>query len=85
MNLIVFDIDGTLTKSEFHHQLAYLKSMKEIGIVEVNQNWKEYQHHTDSYILKVNYENSFDDKFEFELLNNFEKKNDGNNAGIRPG
>jgi phosphoglycolate phosphatase-like HAD superfamily hydrolase len=74
MNLIVFDIDGTLTKSEFHHQLAYLKSMKEIGIVEVNQNWKEYQHHTDSYILKVNYENSFDDKFEFELLNNFEKK-----------
>ena len=74
MNLIVFDIDDTLTKSEYQHQLAYVNSMKEIGITEINQNWKDYQHHTDSYILKVNYENNFTDKFDWKLIENFEKR-----------
>lgn len=73
MNLIVFDIDDTLTKSAYQHQLAYVNSMKEIGITKINQNWKEYKHHTDSYILKVNYENNLSDKFDFKLLKNFEK------------
>lgn len=74
MNLIVFDIDDTLTKSENQHQLAYVTSMQEIGITEINQNWKDYQHHTDSYILKVNYENNFADKFDLNLVNNFENR-----------
>lgn len=74
MNLIVFDIDDTLTKSEYQHQLAYVNAMKKIGITEINQNWKEYQHHTDSYILKVNYENNFADKFDWNLINNFENR-----------
>lgn len=39
MNLIVFDIDETLTKSDYHHKVAYLNSMKEIGVTEVNENW----------------------------------------------
>jgi phosphoglycolate phosphatase-like HAD superfamily hydrolase len=72
MNLIVFDIDDTLTKSEDQHQLAYINAMKEIGITEINQNWGEYLHHTDSYILKKNYENNFADKFDLNLINNFE-------------
>ena len=74
MNLIIFDIDDTLTKSENQHQLAYVNSMKEIGITEINQNWKEYLHHTDSYILKVNYENNFADKFDINLINDFENR-----------
>ena len=59
MNLIVFDIDDTLTKSEYQHQLAYVNTMKEFGITDINENWREYTHHTDSYILKKNYENNF--------------------------
>ena len=74
MNLIIFDIDDTLTKSEYQHQLAYVNSMKEIGITKINQNWKEYKHHTDSYILKVNYENNFTEKFSIKNVPSFESK-----------
>ena len=35
MNLIVFDIDDTLAKSEYQHQLAYVNAMKEFGITEL--------------------------------------------------
>ena len=55
-NLIVFDIDDTLTKSEDQHQTAYVSTMHHFGITNINQNWKTYLHHTDSYILKENYE-----------------------------
>ena len=74
MNLIVFDIDDTLTKSEFQHQLAYVNTMKEFGITEINQNWKTYQHHTDSYILKENFERNLDGGFEFSFIEGFEKR-----------
>lgn len=73
-NLIVFDIDDTLTKSENQHQLAYVNTMKEFGITNINQNWKEYLHHTDSYILKENYENNLSDKFDFSFIPAFEKR-----------
>lgn len=74
MNLIVFDIDDTLTQSEYQHQLAYINTMKEFGITEINQNWSEYLHHTDSYILKENYERNFSDSFEFDFINDFETR-----------
>ncbi len=74
MNLIVFDIDDTLTKSERQHQLAYVNTMKEFGITEINQNWSEYKHHTDSYILKKNYESNLTDKFGFSFIPNFENR-----------
>jgi len=74
MNLIVFDIDDTLTKSEYQHQLAYVNTMKEFGITEINQNWKEYKHHTDSFILKENYENNLPEKFDFSFIENFENR-----------
>jgi beta-phosphoglucomutase-like phosphatase (HAD superfamily) len=76
MNLIIFDIDETLTKSGEQHKTAYVKSMKEIGIIRINQNWQEYPHHTDSFILKTNYENNFNIEFDVGLINNFEKCND---------
>lgn len=74
MNLIVFDIDDTLTKSEDQHQLAYVNAMKEFGILEINQNWKEYEHHTDSFILKENYENNLDEIFDFSFIPKFESR-----------
>ncbi len=74
MNLIVFDIDDTLTNSEYQHQWAFVKAMKEFGISEINQNWIEYKHHTDSYILKENYENNHADKFDFSFIQDFEKR-----------
>jgi len=74
MNLIVFDIDDTLTKSEYQHQLAYVNTMKEFGITTINQNWSEYKHHTDSYILKKNYENNLAEKFDFSFIHDFENR-----------
>ena len=74
MNLIVFDIDDTLTKSEYQHQLAYVNTMKEFGITEINQNWNEYKHHTDSFILKENYENNLHEKFDFSFIEKFENR-----------
>ena len=73
-NLIVFDIDDTLTKSEFQHQLAYVNTMKEFGITKINQDWKTYKHHTDSYILKKNYENNFEENFHLSFIKGFETK-----------
>ncbi|MGB1041346.1 MAG: HAD family hydrolase [Flavobacteriales bacterium] len=72
MNLIVFDIDDTLTKSEVQHQLAYINTMKSFGITDIDQNWREYKHHTDSYILKINFENNLKKKFNFSFIPSFE-------------
>ena len=58
-NLIVFDIDDTLTKSEYQHQKAYVDTMVDFGILEINQDWKSYENVTDSFILKENYEMNF--------------------------
>lgn len=74
MHLIVFDIDDTLTKSEYQHTSAYVNAMKAFGITEINQNWSTYKHHTDSYILSKNYENNLDSKFEFSFIPSFENR-----------
>jgi phosphoglycolate phosphatase-like HAD superfamily hydrolase len=73
-NLIVFDIDDTLTKSENQHQTAYVSTMKDFGITKINQDWKTYLHHTDSYILKENYEANFNKEFNFSFIPEFEKR-----------
>ncbi len=73
-NLIVFDIDDTLTKSEFQHQLAYVNTMKHFGITEINTHWKTYKHHTDSYILSKNYEANLKCDFVFSFIPDFETK-----------
>ena len=73
-HLIVFDIDDTLTKSEYQHQKAYVKTMNQMGICEINDQWETYQHVTDSYILKEHYEACFKKKFDFSLIPEFEKK-----------
>ncbi|WP_164506739.1 HAD family hydrolase [Tenacibaculum singaporense] len=73
-NLIVFDIDDTLTKSENQHQEAYVEAMKSFGITKVNQDWKSYKNMTDSYILKRNYEVNFNTAFSFSFIPEFEEK-----------
>lgn len=72
--LIVFDIDDTLTKSEDQHQTAYVDTMRYFGINDIDQNWKEYLHHTDSYILKENYERNFSKPFDVSFIPDFEEE-----------
>ena len=73
-NLIVFDIDDTLTKSENQHQEAYVKTMIDFGITEINQDWKSYPNVTDSHILKLNYEANFNKEFELSFIPDFERR-----------
>lgn len=73
-NLIVFDIDDTLTKSEYQHQEAYIKTMIDFGITEINKDWKSYPNVTDSHILKLNYEANFMKEFNLSFIPDFEKK-----------
>jgi phosphoglycolate phosphatase-like HAD superfamily hydrolase len=73
-NLIVFDIDDTLTKSENQHQTAYVNTMINFGITEINQDWKSYKNMTDSYILKQNYEANFNKEFALDFIPSFEEK-----------
>ena len=73
-NLIVFDIDDTLTKSESQHQTAYVNTMIDFGITEINQDWKSYPNVTDSHILKLNYEANFKKDFQLNFIPKFEKR-----------
>lgn len=72
MNLIVFDIDDTLTKSESQHQTAFIEAMQYFGINSIDTNWSKYKHHTDSYILSVNYERNLKSDFQFDFIQAFE-------------
>ena len=72
MILFVLDIDNTLTRSEWQHQHAYVAAMHALGILKVNDRWKDYTHHTDSFILKENYERNKPDSFSFSFIHQFE-------------
>lgn len=71
--MIVFDIDDTLTKSEKQHQSSYVIAMRQMGLTEINQDWKTYKNVTDSYILKEVYELNFQKPFNLEIIRDFEK------------
>lgn len=81
-HLIVFDIDGTLTDSVSAHQSSFIEALKNIGVKNMDTNFKDYKHHTDSYIAKVIYEldtkSIFDKKvwstFENFMLENIQQK-----------
>lgn len=70
--LIVFDIDGTLTNSVQPHQQAFIKALQQIGVKNIDSNFSEYKHHTDSYIAKVIYENDLKQEFYTSKLIEFE-------------
>ncbi|WP_175469435.1 HAD family hydrolase [Desulfoluna spongiiphila] len=51
MNLIMFDIDGTLIESCGFDADCYLKAVKTVTGVELNTDWTLYTHITDAGIL----------------------------------
>lgn len=71
-NLIVLDIDGTLTDTVDIHQSAFKKSLNLIGVKEFNDKFGSYRHHTDSFIAKVIYETNTSKKFDKKTSQVFE-------------
>ena len=55
-NLIVFDIDGTLTDTVPLHKEAFVKALTQMGLAEIDTNFNAYRHHTDYHIAKAIYE-----------------------------
>jgi phosphoglycolate phosphatase-like HAD superfamily hydrolase len=52
MNLVVFDVDGTLTETIGVDGECFVRSMAEVfGFEDVNTDWSSYRHATDSGIL----------------------------------
>lgn len=72
-NLIVLDIDDTLTSSGKKHTDSLLFAMKNMGIENVDTDWRNYKNATDSYILKANYEKTFKKDFNFKVIRSFEE------------
>lgn len=71
-NLVVFDIDGTLSDSVAIHQQAFIAALRSLGVEEMDTNFKTYKHHTDSYIAKTIYEKAMGLPFDQETLLKFE-------------
>lgn len=72
-NLIILDIDDTLTSSQKKHTDSLLFAMHEMGIKNVDTDWRNYKNATDSYILKTNFERTFKKEFNLGLISSFEK------------
>ena len=71
-NLLVFDIDGTLTDSVAIHQKAFVHALHEVGVENINTNFKTYLHHTDSFIAKTIYEKDRNECFSNLKIAQFE-------------
>src|ERR1041384_1792023 len=57
MNLVIFDIDGTLTQTDFVDEECFVKAFHdEFGITGINTNWVAYPHCTDSGIALAIFE-----------------------------
>jgi phosphoglycolate phosphatase-like HAD superfamily hydrolase len=53
MQLVMFDIDGTLTESNDLDNESYLQALSEVfGFSEISSDWTSYSHVTDACILK---------------------------------
>jgi phosphoglycolate phosphatase-like HAD superfamily hydrolase len=70
--LYIFDIDGTLTDSVSLYHQVIIDTLKELGIQKIDTNFNDYLHHTDSYALKLNFEQNFSKSFDENLLNKFD-------------
>ena len=73
-NLIVFDIDGTLTDSVTQHITAFKETLVEMGVSEINADFKTFKHHTDSFISKEIYESNRNEVFSKEKFDLFENR-----------
>jgi phosphoglycolate phosphatase-like HAD superfamily hydrolase len=61
MQLVMFDIDGTLTESNDLDDQSYLQAFFEVfGFSEVSTDWTSYSHATDACILKEVFQQKLD-------------------------
>ena len=65
-SLFLFDIDGTLTDSVLTYHKVITIAMQRLGIKDIDTNYDNYLHHTDSYALEYNYERNFGRKARLE-------------------
>lgn len=57
MNLIIFDIDGTLTQTNDVDSKCFAQAIKDaLKITDLNTNWPSYKYSTDSGLVKQIYE-----------------------------
>lgn len=70
--LFIFDIDGTLTDSVPMYLISVTRSMLAMGISDIDTDYDNYKHHTDSYALRYNYERNFRKTFPNGMLDDFE-------------
>lgn len=70
--LFIFDIDGTLTDSVPMYLISVTRSMLAMGISDIDTDYDNYKHHTDSYALRYNYERNFGKTFPNGMLDDFE-------------
>ncbi|MBW1294103.1 HAD family hydrolase [Aquimarina litoralis] len=70
--LYIFDIDGTLTDSVPMYLMSVTKAMQALNIIDIDTDYNNYKHHTDSYALRYNYERNFDKSVPVDLLDEFE-------------
>ena len=71
-NLIVFDIDGTLTDTVDIHISAFKKSLNGIGVPNPIDSFSTFKHHTDSFISKAIYEGTTKRTFDHSIRHQFE-------------
>lgn len=71
-NLVVFDIDGTLTDSVTQHQAGFVQALQQLGVQEINQDFHAYKHHTDLHIARTIYEAALPARFDTAAVSRFE-------------
>ncbi|PJA43470.1 MAG: HAD family hydrolase, partial [Verrucomicrobia bacterium CG_4_9_14_3_um_filter_43_20] len=53
MNLVIFDIDGTLTDSDELDEVCFIKAVKDFWDIDTfNTDWESYGNYTDSFVLR---------------------------------
>ena len=72
--LFVLDIDNTLTQSVQQHQTAFLNSMLDMQLKDIDTNWNTYLHHTDRFIFKSNFCKNSTTTFNDHIIREFEQK-----------
>ncbi|WP_062057105.1 HAD family hydrolase [Aquimarina longa] len=70
--LFIFDIDGTLTDSVPMYLMSVTRSLSAMGISDIDTDYNNYKHHSDSYALRYNYELNFKETPPDRLLEDFE-------------
>ncbi len=52
--------------------ISVTKAMMGLGITDIDTDYNNYKHHTDSYALRYNYERNFKKRFSNDLIADFE-------------